>query len=116
MGVCDRCGGDGRAHGSDRPFEWSSSDPYPGKCPKCEGSGKTGLTHWLFRELTRPWVGIRRRFRSLVVTLRFGDIQSRVVDQINGTASEIEYTDKRGRVVGYWAYGSFDPTLPYQGE
>ena len=33
--VCDRCDGDGKAHGNDRPFEWSG----PGSCPACKGSG-----------------------------------------------------------------------------
>ena len=36
---CDRCDGDGKAHGSDRPFEYSGPDSYPGKCPVCKGSG-----------------------------------------------------------------------------
>jgi len=37
--VCERCDGDGKAHGSDRPFEYSGPDSYPGKCPVCKGSG-----------------------------------------------------------------------------
>lgn len=40
---------------------------------------------------------------------------SRVVSTIEGTACEIEYIDSAGNVVGYWAYGSFDPAYPYQG-
>lgn len=36
---CDRCDGDGKAHGSDRPFEWSGPGTWPGPCPKCKGSG-----------------------------------------------------------------------------
>ena len=36
---CDRCDGDGRAHGSDRPFEWTGPGTYPGPCPKCRGLG-----------------------------------------------------------------------------
>jgi DnaJ-class molecular chaperone len=39
--VCERCDGDGLAHGSDRPFEYSGPDSYPGKCPVCKGSGKS---------------------------------------------------------------------------
>jgi hypothetical protein len=37
--TCDRCDGDGKAHGSDRPFEHSGPDSYPGKCPVCKGTG-----------------------------------------------------------------------------
>jgi len=40
---CDRCDGDGKAHGSDRPFEWSGPWTYPGPCPKCHGTGKMSL-------------------------------------------------------------------------
>ena len=38
--VCPRCEGDGKAHGSDRPFEWKGPGTYPGPCPVCKGSGK----------------------------------------------------------------------------
>ena len=37
MPVCNRCDGDGKAHGSDRPFEWSGPGTYPGPCPVCKG-------------------------------------------------------------------------------
>lgn len=40
METCDRCDGDGKAHGSDRPFEYSGPGTYPGPCPKCKGTGK----------------------------------------------------------------------------
>lgn len=33
-----------------------------------------------------------------------------------GYVSEIEYLNKYGERIGYWAYGSFDPSLPYQGD
>ena len=56
------------------------------------------------------------RIRKLIRWIRFGAIQERVVSRIEGTACEIEYTGRLGRVIGYWAYGSFDPRLPYQGE
>ena len=38
---CDRCAGDGKAHGADRPFEWSGPGTYPGPCPVCKGTGWT---------------------------------------------------------------------------
>jgi hypothetical protein len=37
--VCERCEGDGWAHGADRPFEWSGPGTYPGPCPACNGTG-----------------------------------------------------------------------------
>lgn len=36
---CHRCDGDGKAHGSDRPFEWTPEVGYPGPCPVCKGTG-----------------------------------------------------------------------------
>jgi hypothetical protein len=53
--------------------------------------------------------------RRFVRWLRWGTISERVVCSIEGTSAEIEFTDRWGRVIGYWAYGSFDPRLPYQG-
>ncbi|WP_157649546.1 hypothetical protein [Burkholderia ubonensis] len=47
--------------------------------------------------------------------LRFGDITEMVRTIDGGVVSELEYRGRRGKVVGYWAYGSFDPKLPYQG-
>ena len=41
---CERCDGDGKAHGSDRPFEWHGPCAYPGPCPVCKGSGKKTLS------------------------------------------------------------------------
>ena len=38
LGPCHRCDGDGKAHGSDRPFEWSADTDY-GKCVVCKGTG-----------------------------------------------------------------------------
>lgn len=38
--TCHRCDGDGKAHGADRPFEWSGPGTYPGPCPVCGGTGK----------------------------------------------------------------------------
>ena len=42
---CRRCDGDGKAHGSDRPFEWTGPGSYPGPCPVCDGR-KTDIS-WL---------------------------------------------------------------------
>ncbi len=47
--------------------------------------------------------------------IRFGEISEQVKSIDGGCASEIAYYDRFGRMVGYWAYGSFDPNLPYRG-
>lgn len=47
--------------------------------------------------------------------IRFGKITSAVKADINGTACEVEFYGRGGKVIGYWAYGSFDPAGPYRG-
>ncbi len=48
--------------------------------------------------------------------LRFGSLEIRIVDKIEGTVCEYEIIGRGGKVVGYWAYGSYDPSLPYRGQ
>jgi uncharacterized protein (TIGR02996 family) len=55
--VCPRCSGDGRAHGSDRPFEWAP-DPEAWKCPECLRKGIDSR-----RATPTPWA------RAVVVCL-----------------------------------------------
>ncbi len=60
--ICSRCDGDGKRHGSDRPFEWTPETGYPGDCLVCGGLGwdapyRTPAVHDLacaaYEE--RPW-------------------------------------------------------------
>jgi len=54
--------------------------------------------------------------KTIYVWIRFGRITEKVVGTAgHGVPAEIEYRGRFGRVVGYWAYGSFDPYLPYKG-
>ena len=43
----------------------------------------------------------------------FGKITSKIVCLDGGCASEIEYRSRNNELVGYWAYGCFDPAFPY---
>ena len=61
------------------------------------------------------WMVIFSRLRAAGQWLRFGQITETVKAVDGGVASEIEYRGRFGWVVGYWAYGHFDPSLPYQG-
>lgn len=47
--------------------------------------------------------------------LRFGRITSTVKSIDGGVVSEEAYYGRRGRLIGYWAYGYWDPSLPYRG-
>ena len=44
---------------------------------------------------------------------KFMQIRFVVKDTIGGAVSEMAALDENGKVVGYWAYGSWDPSLPY---
>lgn len=57
-----------------------------------------------------------RVLRKFYLWLRFGTIRSKVRSVDGGVASEIEYFGRFNKSIGYWAYGSFDPSGPYQGE
>lgn len=65
-----------------------------------------------------PWHDIRPMpwWKSLWIWVRFGKLTFTVV----GTAgdhvpAEIEIRDRWGILVGYWAYGGYDPNFPYRG-
>jgi hypothetical protein len=47
--------------------------------------------------------------------LRFGIVTEKVMSIDGGVASEVAYIGRGGKIVGYWAYGSFDPSFPFKG-
>ena len=56
------------------------------------------------------------KLKQIYLWLRFGIITSKVKDMAGDhVVAEIEYYDENGVTIGYWAYGYFDPSLPYQG-
>lgn len=46
--------------------------------------------------------------------LRFGTVRAEVLGVDGGVASEVAYIGRGVKIVGYWAYGSFDPAMPYR--
>lgn len=57
-----------------------------------------------------------KSIRAFWLWLRFGTVTSKVVSDINGVSCEVAYYGRGGRMVGYWAYGYYDPAFPYQGR
>ena len=57
----------------------------------------------------------RYQLRQAWLWLRFGAITETVKSVDGGVVSEIEYRGRNGTIVGYWAYGDFDPAFPYRG-
>ncbi len=60
-------------------------------------------------------VRVRNCVKRAVEWLRFGDIRAETRSVDAGVASEIAFIGRGGKTVGYWAYGSFDPSFPYRG-
>jgi hypothetical protein len=55
-------------------------------------------------------------FRRWYIWIRFGTIVEIPRDWIEHQICEIEFRSGRtGEVIGYWAYGHYDPSLPYRG-
>lgn len=50
---------------------------------------------------------------------RWGPLTEHVTDSMDAwgapTVTEYEVRTAKGKLVGYWAYGNFDPSLPYRG-
>lgn len=51
---------------------------------------------------------------KLYYRIRFGKVKHRVKAIDSGCVSEVEILNRNGKVVGYWAYGSYDPSYPYK--
>jgi len=54
--------------------------------------------------------------RKLWKWIKFGKITAHTKAVDGGVVSEVAYIGRFGLIVGYWAHGSFDPQLPYQGD
>lgn len=50
----------------------------------------------------------------------WGKLTEKTIDTMDAWGSwlvtEYEVLDCRGNVIGYWAYGNWDPNLPYHGN
>ena len=68
----------------------------------------------LREKTSRAVARLRARSESALQWLRFGTVTETVTAVDGGVPSEIEFRGRFGRLVGFWAYGSFDPSLPYR--
>lgn len=60
-------------------------------------------------------MNVIRAMRRIYNRVRFGKVTQRVTGTAgHNVPAEIEYLDRKGRVVGFWAYGAFDPNQPYR--
>lgn len=59
---------------------------------------------------------IKLKMYAFWFKILYGTITSEVKSIDGGHISEIAYKDRNGIIIGYWAYGSFDPSFPYRGQ
>lgn len=52
--------------------------------------------------------------KRIYYRLRFGKVHYNVKSVDGSVPFEYEILDKNGNLVGYWAYGHYDPSLPYR--
>ena len=65
----------------------------------------------------RLYISVRRSIKRAYLWIRFGKITRRVTATAgHGVDAEIEYVGRFGKVVGYWAYGYWEPGSPYKGD
>lgn len=57
-----------------------------------------------------------RKLKRFWYWLRFGKVRAEVRSVDGGVASEIAYIGRNNKIVGWFAYGSFDPALPYKDD
>ncbi len=58
-----------------------------------------------------------RWLKRLYIRIRFGKITKHITGYAGDhVPAEIEYRDRHGEVVGFWAYGYWHPRMPYKGE
>lgn len=70
----------------------------------------------LMQKLSNAARRMQNRVRATWQWVHFGDITEVVRGTAgDGVVAEVEYRGRGGKVVGYWAYGYFDPSLPYRG-
>lgn len=51
-------------------------------------------------------------FMKKFFKFRYGVVTACIAGVEAGHISEVAYKDLKGRLLGYWAFGSFDPSYP----
>jgi len=64
----------------------------------------------------RPaYIRLRIRAKRALEWVRFGKIRVEMRSAGDGEPSEIAFLGRGGKLIGYWAQGCYDPSLPYRG-
>jgi len=58
-----------------------------------------------------------RKLKKFIRWVKYGKITSKVTETAgDGVPAEIEYYDRFGRCIGFWAYGYLEPNSLYKGN
>lgn len=59
-----------------------------------------------------------RKIKELWSWLKWGRLREETKDTLDGyiVLEYAVYSCRTGQMVGYWAYGHFDPSMPYRGQ
>lgn len=55
-------------------------------------------------------------FKRIWNRIRFGKIYSVTKGTVAGHVCEVAYYGRNNKLIGWWAYGYFDPNFPYRGD
>ena len=75
----------------------------------------------IIKKIWGKFQGVYYYFVFLHYVLKIKIFKIELTAYVTGTAgdnvpAEIEYRDKNGKVLGFWAYGDWHPDYPYKGE
>ena len=57
---------------------------------------------------------LKKMLIEMYCRARFGRVKEVVKESIDGIAAEVAFYNSKGKLIGYWAYGYYDPRLPFQ--
>lgn len=61
------------------------------------------------------WGEVKFHAQKLRYTVRGGTVREVTKDRIDHIVTEVAFYEG-DCIVGYWAFGNYDPSLPYQGQ
>ena len=70
---------------------------------------------WMTDEAKRESNQIADTLTELENAVHFGHVRSEVKATEQGHVAEEAFYDADGNIIGYWAYGHYDPAYPFQG-
>lgn len=74
-----------------------------------------GNWEWMTDEAKRESNAIADTLTEIENAAHFGYVRSEIKATEQGHVAEEAFYDADGNMIGYWAYGHYDPAYPFQG-